>query len=409
MKSLTACDALSDRLVYVTAEMHPLSGNRQGHRESVYVVCSEGCDAQAGQGFLGLVDGRQAMLFPHRIFADLVRPWQAGCAKPETPLEDVQQQLLEGSLYCLPVVNDAGAFLGAVTRDSVLRILFNREQQMLQVLQQGIDLQEQQHSLIAFEIHDGLIQYITAARMHLELAAKHLDGMPQEAAAQFVRGMALLQDGLDEARCLIRDLHPPILEGVGLVPAIEALVERQQTCPSGEIEFVYGDAPLHLSRFQEAGIFRIVQEALNNAVRHSGSKRIRIELSQQSGHVHVEVRDWGRGFDIHSPGNGYGLKGIRHRFAPCKARLTSTARRARVHGSLCGCQYWCMSRETPKSSEPSNCGRMLAVQAAVQQVKPIRSVGGILEPHSLVTAKRQTWAKGAFNSTPVSFAPGVAR
>ncbi len=209
MKCLMACDALSDRLLHVTADMHPSSGKCHGHRETVYVVFSEGPDAAAGQRFLGLADGRQAVLFPHRIFADLLRPWRADHVKPDTPLEDVQQQLLEGMLYCLPVVDDAGAFLGAVTRDSVLRVLLDREEQMFQVLKQGLDLQEQQHSLIAFEIHDGLIQCIAAARMHLQSAAEGLQGMPPAAAEQFARGMALLQEGIEEARCLIRGLHPP--------------------------------------------------------------------------------------------------------------------------------------------------------------------------------------------------------
>ena len=108
MKCLTACDALSDRVLRVTADMHPSPGD--GHRETVYVVFNEGCESAPGPGFLGLVDGRQAMLFPHRIFADLVRPWQADHAKPDTPLEDVQQQLFRGMLHCLPVVDDAGAF-----------------------------------------------------------------------------------------------------------------------------------------------------------------------------------------------------------------------------------------------------------------------------------------------------------
>ena len=313
MKCLMASDALSDHLVRVTANAHPLPASRDGHRETLYVVFDEGCDATGGQGFLGLVDGRQAMLFPHRICADLLRPWRAGHVKPDTPLEDVQRQLLQGLVYCLPVVDDAGNFLGAVTRDSVLRILLDREQQMFQVLKQAIDLQEQQHSLIAFEIHDGLIQCITAARMHLQSAAEHLEGMTSEAAVQFARGMALLQEGIDEARCLIGGLHPPILEGVGLVPAIESLVAQQQTYNGGEIEFVAGEPPLHLSKFEETSVFRIVQEALTNAVRHSGAKRIRVAISQQTDHVCIKVRDWGCGFDVHAPCKGYGLKGIRHR------------------------------------------------------------------------------------------------
>lgn len=313
MKCLTASDALSDRLLRVTADMHPAPGKCQGHRENVYVVFGEECDAPAGQQFLGLVDGRQAVLFPQRIFADLYRPWQAGHATPDTPLEDVQQRLLEGMLYCLPVVDDAGAFRGAVTRDSVLRVLLDREQQMIQVLKQGIELQEQQHSLIAFEIHDGLIQCITAARMHLQSAAEHLEGMTQQAAADYANGMALLQQAIDEARCLISGLHPPILEGAGLVPAIEWLVEQQQASRGRQIEFVHGEVPPCLSTFQETGVFRIVQEALSNALRHSGAERIRIEVSQQADHVCVQVRDWGRGFDIQAPCNGFGLKGIQHR------------------------------------------------------------------------------------------------
>ena len=246
--------------------------------------------------------------------------------KSDTPLDEVQRQLLEGVVYCLPVVDDAGKFLGAVTRDSVLRILLDREQQMLQMLKQIIDLQEQQHSLVAFEIHDGLIQYITAAYMHLQAAAAHVQGMIPEAASQFARGMVLLQEGINEARCLIGGLHPPILEGAGLVPAIESLVAQQQTSKSGPIEFVYGEAPLHLSSFQKTSIFRIVQEALTNAVRHSGAKRIRVEISQQVDHVCIDVRDWGRGFDVHAPRKGYGLTGIRHRARALQgeAKITSS-------------------------------------------------------------------------------------
>ena len=275
---------------------------------------------------MGLVAGRRATLFPHRIFADLLQPWRAACVKPGTPLEAVQKQLLDGLLYCLPVVDNAGSFVGAVTRDSVLRVLLGRERQMFQVLKQGVNLQEQQHSLIAFEIHDGLVQCITAARMHLESAAQHLDGLPPEGAAEFARGLQLLQQGIDEARCLIRGLHPPILEGMDLVPAIESLIEQQQTFSSGEIEFLSGPIPPQLSRFQQTSIFRIVQEALTNAVRHSGAGRVRVAVSQQADEVCIEVCDWGCGFNVHAPSKGFGLKGIRHRARALqgKADITSS-------------------------------------------------------------------------------------
>jgi signal transduction histidine kinase len=312
MKRLTARDALSDHPVHVTAEMHPPPNGPATNREAVYVVFEEPHDGSPAQSFLGIVDGRRAILFPYRIFADLVRPWQLAYVGPDTPLEIVQERLLNGMVYSIPVVDDSGAFLGAVSRDSVLKTLVARQEEMFSALKQGLDLLEQQRNLIAFEIHDGLVQYATAAHMHLQSAAKYLATRSPEASAQIAHGTALLQEVIDEARCLIRGLHLPMLEGADLVGAIESLVQQQRTSRNEEIEFVSDGASLHLSPFQQTAVFRIIQEALTNALRHSGSRRIHVGLSRQADHVRIDVRDWGCGFDRHALHSGYGLKGIRY-------------------------------------------------------------------------------------------------
>ncbi len=149
--------------------------------------------------------------------------------------------------------------------------------------------------------------------MHLDAASRHIDPNCPEALTQFASGMALLQEAIDEARALIRGLHPPILEGAGLKEAIELLIEQQQGLNKEEIEFVADGVFPQLSKFQETTLFRIVQESLTNAVRHSGSQRIRVELSHKDDHVHVAVRDWGCGFDACATFPGYGLKGLRYR------------------------------------------------------------------------------------------------
>ncbi len=334
MKCLTACDALSEHLVRVTADMHPSPDRRAVDRETVYAVEEEGLGNSGARKFLGLVDSRQANAFPNRIFADLLRPWQSACVSADTPLEAAQEKLLEGMFYSLPVMDDASTFIGAVTRDSVLRVVLDRERELSQAVRQGLDLQEQQHSLVAFEIHDGLIQYVTAARMQFDAAARHLDPGRPEAAAQFASGMALLQEAVDEARALIRGLRPPILEGVGLKAAIESLVKQQQRMNQQEIEFVADAVFPHLSRFQETTIFRIVQETLGNAVRHSGSRRIRVELSHQRDQICVAVRDWGRGFDAHAIFPGYGLKGLRHRAQALYGEAVITSSPGGTHVSV---------------------------------------------------------------------------
>ena len=313
MKCLTARDALSEHLVYAAADTRPSEDDLARWHETVYVVEEETRETSSASRFLGVVDGRRIMRFPHRILADLVRPWQQSYVQPDAPLAEVQRRLLDDIVCCLPVVDNGGKFHGAVTRSSVLKVLLDQEQQMFRSLRQGIELQEHQHSLIAFEIHDGLIQYITAVHMHLEAAAELAGGIGAEAAEQFSRGMNLLQDALAEARCLIDGLHPPIMEGVGLTTPIESLIQRQRSAGDLEIELV-ANKDLHgLSQFQETTIFRIVQGSLTNARQHSGSPRIRVELSQRAGRVRIDVRDWGCGFDLPASFDGYGLKGIRHR------------------------------------------------------------------------------------------------
>lgn len=81
MKCLTACDALSEHLVRVTADMHPSPDRGAVDRETVYAVEEEGLGNSGARKFLGLVDSRQANAFPNRIFADLLRPWQSACVK----------------------------------------------------------------------------------------------------------------------------------------------------------------------------------------------------------------------------------------------------------------------------------------------------------------------------------------
>ena len=209
----------------------------------------------------------------------------------------------------------------------MLRILLDREQQMFQVLKQGIDLQEQQHSLIAFEIHDGLIQLITAARMHLQVGGGapggHAPGSGR--AARPRHGTSAGRD----RRGPLPDSRPAPADPGGPGPGAGNRVAGRTAAnlpAAGRSSSSAARRPCNLSRFQETNLFRIVQEALTNAVRHSGAKRIRIEISQQADQVCLEVRDWGRGFDIHAPCDGYGLKGIRYRTRVLQgtAEITST-------------------------------------------------------------------------------------
>lgn len=96
--------------------------------------------------------------------------------------------------------------------------------------------------------------------------------------------------------------------------ALDCLICEMQGREEPEIEFVRNVQFDRLSPPLETALFRITQEALNNACRHSRSKKVCVTLAEQDGHVRVEVQDWGAGFD---PGlvtkNSFGLRGIRER------------------------------------------------------------------------------------------------
>ncbi len=131
----------------------------------------------------------------------------------------------------------------------------------------------------------------------------------------FDEGVRLLGEAMAECRRLVSGLRPPVLDEAGLVVAVDALIAEKQRQHGGpDVEFVHW---LELDRLPpplESAAFRIVQEGLTNACRHSRSKKVRVGLRQENGRVCIEIQDWGTGFDLGQIEKGhFGLEGIRER------------------------------------------------------------------------------------------------
>ncbi|OHB68408.1 MAG: hypothetical protein A2V70_17210 [Planctomycetes bacterium RBG_13_63_9] len=139
-------------------------------------------------------------------------------------------------------------------------------------------------------------------------------GLPPGAVrSQIEQAAEAVRKSVNEARRLIGGLRPPILDDLGVVPAIEYLAQ-DQLADGPAISFTAEVQFDRLEPLLEATIYRIVQEAITNVKRHSRSDRAEIRLTQEGDRIHVEVRDWGVGFDPASVvGNRFGLQGIRER------------------------------------------------------------------------------------------------
>jgi PAS domain S-box-containing protein len=179
------------------------------------------------------------------------------------------------------------------------------EERMLRKL---LDLQDKERKLIAYEIHDGLVQQLIGAQMQIEAYVKDSPSERVEQAA------SLLRQAINESRRLITDLRPLVIDEHGVVNAIEFLIAEEERRGAPTIRFFHHVTFDRLPPLIEGTLYRIVQECLNNARRHSGSQEIEVWLHEDSGRLRLIVRDYGCGFspgDV--PDDRFGLESISKR------------------------------------------------------------------------------------------------
>lgn len=173
---------------------------------------------------------------------------------------------------------------------------------------------DHERRLITYELHDGAAQQILGAKMLFE-SQQPPQGRKSKAADAYRDGMAALIRASSEIRRVMNRLRTPVLDKFGLVEAIDDVASQLRLRPDApEIEYRHDVKFKRLEPTLENTLFRIAQEAMTNACRHSKSKKMQVTLTQKGNDVTLEVRDWGIGFDqdtVHE--NRFGLEGIRER------------------------------------------------------------------------------------------------
>ena len=194
-----------------------------------------------------------------------------------------------------------------------------RERQSLWRMLQASDHERQ---TISYDIHDGLAQYLAAAGMQFQMHDVLLASAPQEAKKAYDTAVELVRQSHFEARRLISEVRPPVIDETGIETAISHLIHEERRRGGLKIEYHCDVQVGRMPAILENGLYRIAQEALTNACKHSGSKRVEVSLSQQGQDMRLQVRDWGIGFDLDSVAEGhFGLEGIRQRVRLLGGRL----------------------------------------------------------------------------------------
>jgi signal transduction histidine kinase len=183
----------------------------------------------------------------------------------------------------------------------------------LEQLERLLRLCEREMKLLAFELHDGPVQHLVAALMHLEAAAARMTGNAEQIPASLQQGTHLVRAALQNVRHILEGIRPAALDAGGLSGAIRDLVTAE--VDNGlQIQLDLALTADRLLPSLESAAYRIVQEALRNVRRHSGVTRAEVALRIQQEQLEIVVRDRGQGFDpARVAPDRLGLRGIRER------------------------------------------------------------------------------------------------
>jgi signal transduction histidine kinase len=164
---------------------------------------------------------------------------------------------------------------------------------------QLLSIQENERKRIAADLHDGLGQSLTMIKLALAEAEQLLaSGAIREAAESLKRLRLKAHDALEDVRHVAMDLHPPMLDDLGILPTLSWFFrELEAVCQGIRVEKDFSLHESHIPGKLKITIFRIIQEATSNIVKYANADLMRVNLKQVDDALHFSIEDNGDGFD----------------------------------------------------------------------------------------------------------------
>lgn len=236
----------------------------------------------------------------------------------------------EADLRILQLLADQAAV--ALENARLYQNIAEKETRLNHLVQQLALVQEEERRLVGLDLHDGLTQILLSANMHLNTFAALANGFDNQAQVEFSLGRTRLQEAIEEIRWVVSELRPTELEDYGLVNGLRNYAAKVALIKGWQVEFLADLGQLTLSSSIETALFRIAQEAINNARKHAQTPKIFIQLMHQPPYVMLKIQDWGCGFDLTKIGGEnehLGLIGMQERAALLKGSLVIDSRPGR--------------------------------------------------------------------------------
>jgi len=225
-----------------------------------------------------------------------------------------------------------GKFYTVILRDVSARVraeeaLRRSKEELHELASAAHRAREHEKSRVARELHDELGQSLTALRMDVAWCRNKIAGDGDGVTARLERMEEMLEATVAATRRIAADLRPLMLDDLGLLPALEWLVESFTERTAVPCALAVDGEELDLPDLQATAVFRAVQESLTNIARHAQASRVDVAVERGDSQVTVRVRDDGVGFsleDSRKP-NSFGLLGLRERAALLGGEATVTS------------------------------------------------------------------------------------
>lgn len=186
-----------------------------------------------------------------------------------------------------------------------------------------IEAQEDERRKISREIHDGPAQMLANILLRSELVERTIrDGSIEESVKEIRDVREMVRSSLYEVRRIIYDLRPMALDDLGLVPTIKKYVATISEYNDIEVNFTVFGEEKRLNQKYEIAFFRLMQESIQNAIKHSGGSLIQVKLEIRQSSLMMVIKDNGKGFDTGTKKDkSFGLIGMRERVEMLEGEL----------------------------------------------------------------------------------------
>jgi PAS domain S-box-containing protein len=221
-------------------------------------------------------------------------------------------------IFKFPLKSDNGIrLLGGVALDITQKVEIEtqlaeeRERSRLEVIQAILNAQEKERDEIAYELHENVNQMLTSSKLMLEVAVEKKD-----MSLEFIsRSLEYISEAIAEIRKISHNLRPATLQDISLEAAIGEYVQEINQSGKLEVEYFYSFAGSrkHMSPELQLAVLRMVQEQLNNIIKHAGASEARISLSIKESKLMLIISDNGIGFNVLLTKKGLGLNNITNR------------------------------------------------------------------------------------------------